>query len=114
MKIVVVPGEGGSLKEKVAAKARQCREWFVRNKEVVIVLAPVAVGGAMTLIKVVSRHASLRKEESLKNLFCYDRSLGHYWALRRALSNQEWLAIEARRKAGERLSDILASLKVLK
>ena len=64
--------------------------------------------------KVVSKRINLRKQEELKDLYCYDRSLGHYWRLRRELSNKEWLEIDQRKKNGERLSDILAEMKVLK
>ena len=62
----------------------------------------------------VSKRINLRKQEVLKDLYCYDRSLGHYWRLRRELSNKEWLEIDQRKKNGERLSDILAEMKVLK
>ena len=62
----------------------------------------------------VSKRINLRKQEELKDLYCYDRSLGHYWRLRRELSNKEWLEIDQRKKNGERLSDILAEMTVLK
>lgn len=88
--------------------------WLDDNKEWLIPLIPVTIGGAVTTVKVVGKHSKLRKEKNLKELYCYDRSLGHYWELRRRLSNAEWLEIEARRKNGERLADILAELKVLK
>ena len=79
-----------------------------------MVIVPVAIGGLTKIGKSMVRSRNLRKEEHLKEEFVYDRSLGHYWALKRRLSNKEWLEIEARRKNGERLSDILADLKVLK
>ncbi len=53
-------------------------------------------------------------KEKVKDLYCYDRSVGHYWKLRRELSNKEWLEIDQREKNGERLSDILSEMKVLK
>jgi len=53
-------------------------------------------------------------KEKAKDLYCYDRSVGHYWKLRRELSNKEWLEIDQREKNGERLSDILSEMKVLK
>ena len=61
----------------------------------------------------LSKHAALAKEQDLKDLYCYDRSLGHYWKLRRELTNDEWLEIDKRKKEGERLSDILDDMKVL-
>ena len=72
------------------------------------------VKSGVSITKSAIRTKNLKKEEDLKNLFCYDRSLGHYWALKRELSNKEWLAIDERKKNGERLSDILSDLNVLK
>lgn len=118
MKIYVVPDPNETklqyLKRRASAKFDACREWVSRNKEAVMVLTPVVIGGLTTIVKVVGKRSNLRKEEAVKNLYCYDRSLGHYWALRRELSNREWLEIDQRKKNGERLSDILAELKVLK
>ena len=54
------------------------------------------------------------KEKNLKDLYCYDRSLGHYWKLRRELTNSEWVKIDQRKQNGERLADILDELKALK
>ena len=102
------------LKEKFNAKIQNGKEWFIRNKETVIALTPVVIGGLTTIIKVVSKRINLAKEEELKDLYCYDRSLGHYWQLRRELTNKEWLEIDKRKKNGERLSDILDEMKVLK
>lgn len=103
-----------TFKEKVLSMGWKIKHWFMRNKEIVIVLTPVVIGGLTTIVKVVGKRSNLRKEESLKQLYCYDRSLGHYWRLRRELSNKEWLEIDKRRKNGERMADILAGLKVLK
>ena len=65
-------------------------------------------------MKVVGRHVQQNKEKDLKDLYCYDRSLGHYWKLRRELTNSEWVEIDRRKSNGERLADILEELKVLK
>ena len=102
------------FKEKVNTKIQNGKEWFVRNKEAVITLTPIVIGGITTITKVVGKHVNLHKEEALKDLYCYDRSLGHYWRLRRELTNQEWLEIDRRKKNGERLSDILSDMRVLK
>lgn len=74
---------------------------------------PIVVGGIAAGAKMLSKHAALAKEQDLKDLYCYDRSLGHYWKLRRELTNDEWLEIDKRKKEGERLSDILDDMKVL-
>lgn len=100
------------------AKLREAKQkvvvWLDGNKEWLIPLVPVVIGGVATTVKVVGKHVNLHREKDSKELYCYDRSLGHYWALRRSLTNAEWLEIESRRKNGERLADILAELKVLK
>lgn len=118
MKIYVVPDPNETKleywKRRADAKFQECKDWMRRNKEAVIILAPILIGGVTTIVKVVGKRANLNKEEAVKNLYCYDRSLGHYWALRRELSNKEWLEIDARKRAGERLSDILDELRVLK
>lgn len=118
MKVYVVPDTNESkfqrLKREARAKIDNFGEWFGRNKEAILILTPVVIGGATTLVKVVGKRINLHKQEAVKNLYCYDRSLGHYWALRRELTNSEWLKIDQRKKQGERLSDILAELRVLK
>ena len=103
-----------AIKEKANSKIQKGKDWVVRNKEAVITLTPIVIGGITTVAKVVGKHVNLHKQEDLKDLYCYDRSLGHYWKLRRELTNQEWLEIDKRKKNGERLSDILDELKVLK
>lgn len=102
------------IKEQINVKIQNGKEWLHRNKESVITLTPVVIGGVTTIVKVVGKRINLYKEENLKDLYCYDRSLGHYWRLRRELSNKEWLEIDKRKQNGERLSDILSDMKVLK
>ncbi len=102
------------LKDKVNTKIRKTKDWIIQNKEAVITITPIIIGGVATITKVVGKRVNLRKQEELKDEYCYDRSLGHYWRLRRPLSNKEWLEIDGRKKDGERLSDILSELKVLK
>lgn len=88
---------------------------FVRgHKQEILIYGPIIVGAGGTLIKFLGKRVNLKKQEDLKDLYCYDRSLGHYWRLRRELSNREWLEIDTRKKNGERLSDILDEMKVLK
>ena len=101
-------------KEKFEAKMKDVKDWINDNREMLLILGPAAIGAVTTGVKVVGRQAKLRKEKDLKDLYCYDRSLGHYWRLRRELSNAEWVEIGKRKSNGERLADILYELKVLK
>lgn len=102
------------IKQKVTYKLQSAKNWVVRNKDWVVTVTPVVFTGLVTISKVMIKRINLRKQEQLKDLYCYDRSLGHYWRLKRELSNKEWLEIDKRKKNGERLSDILSELKVLK
>ena len=119
MKVVLV--DDRSTKEKIRDFATECKmkvergyQWCMENPEIAIVVIPIIARTGMNLVKAVSRNANLRKQEAVKNLYCYDRSLGHYWSLKRELTNREWLEVDKRKKAGERLADILESMKVLK
>lgn len=116
MKVVFLNEDGTkpNVKERFKQKVREAKEWASANKEVLIIMTPLVIGSVTTITKVTGKHINLRKEEALKNLYCYDRSLGHYWKLKRKLSNKEWLEIDARKNKGESLSSILASFKVLK
>lgn len=92
-------------------------KWFVEDHKAqiaaVAAATPVVVGTIMQIARMVSQQDRLKKAKDLKELYCYDRSLGHYWKLRRELTNDEWLAIDARKRSGERLADILKELNVL-
>lgn len=92
-------------------------KWFVEDHKAqiaaVAAATPVVVGTIMQIARMVSQQDRLKKAKDLKELYCYDRSLGHYWKLRRELTNGEWLAIDARKRSGERLADILKELNVL-
>lgn len=102
------------VKDKIKQWLKNWTEWCFRNKEVVITLTPVVIAGLTTVTKVVGKRVNLGKQERIKTLYCYDRSLGHYWRLKRELSNREWLEIDRRKRSGECLADILSSMKVLK
>lgn len=101
-------------REWVQSTMCNVKNWFYNNKDMIMFFGPAIIGLTTTSIKVVGKHLNLRKEQQVKEFYCYDRSLGHYWKLRRELSNSEWIEIDKRKKNGERLSDILDELKVLK
>lgn len=105
------------VKEKVKEKAsnayQKTKAFCINNREIVIPVAITLSTGLVKISKMAVKSKNLKKEEQLKEEYCYDRSLGHYWKLRRPLTNDEWLEIDQRKRDGERLSDILAELKVL-
>lgn len=102
------------FKRQVEEKFHGVKDFVIRNKETILLAAPVVAGVVTVVVKTVGKSINLRKEERVKNLYCYDRSLGHYWALRRELSNHEWTEIDRRKTNGERMADILSELKVLR
>ena len=102
------------MSEKLKNKLDSAMNWCRDNKDILIIVVPSAVAGITGLCKLGGKLVDSHREHNHQNLTCYDRSLGHYWQLKRELKNDEWLAIENRRKNGERLADILEELKVLK
>lgn len=105
-------------KAKVRNKLNNVRFWLDENKELIIIFGPAFVGTMATVVGktagAISRNSKIRKEKDLKELYCYDRSLGHYWELERKLSNSEWRKIESEKMKGKKLADILSDMKVLK
>lgn len=101
-------------REWIRNKVNNIGNWINNNKELVMILAPASIGAVTAGVKAINRNAKLKKDKDLKELYCYDRSLGHYWKLRRELTNSEWVEIDKRKNNGERLADILDELKVLK
>lgn len=116
-KVYVVP-EDDSKKAKAKAWVKnrvtdaQC--WCSENKELIAVLAPGIIGAVTFGIKAISKHNNIMRQQDLKEKYVYDTSLGHYWELKRKLSNSQWSEIERRRNSGESLGQILASMGVLK
>ena len=106
-----------TLKQWFHEKSCAIKWWWDENRDWAIVVVPVVGGMAMwTLKKVVAgtiTGINLNKEERLKELYVYDRSLGHYWKLRRKLSTNEWLEVDSRRKLGEAMGDILRDMRVI-
>lgn len=98
----------------IREKYENGKRWCADNPQLLAVIISGAISLTAVGFKSISTSVNLRKEEHIKNEYCYDRSLGHYWELRRKLTNDEWVAIDKRKKKGERLADILDSLKVLK
>lgn len=101
-------------REEFNRKLNNVKWWCEQNKELLIVFGPIVCSATVAVFKATIKHIKLHKEKDLKELYCYDRSLGHYWRLRRELSNSEWVKIDQRKQNGERLADILSEMKVLK
>ena len=101
---------------KAREKAADIYWWVKNNPETAGVLATVGtavIGGAVKVGKSLVRTYNLRQEKYNKDRYIYDRSLGMYLHTRRPLRNQDFVIINSRRKNGERLADILTSMRIL-
>lgn len=101
-------------REKINAKLAKAKDWWDDNKGAVLVAAPVVGGIALKGMQIFGKHHNLKLEQRNKDRRCYDTSLGHYWELKRKLTNRDWVEINRRRRNGESLGDILDNLGVLK
>ncbi len=112
-------------KEEIKAKLEQAKlktrsamlkakTWVEQNPEKAAVIASGAVAAAQYIGKAAIKDYRETKEANQVKLRCYDPSKGHYYYLKRELSNKEWLMIDKRRDAGEKLPDILEDMRVLK
>lgn len=123
MSIIIdsVKVEGGEYKrtwkEKLSDGLRNTADWMRDNKETVVLLIPVATAAASsatTIAKGLIKLGTARTERKVTDRRCYDPAEGHYWVLKRALTNDDWLRVSRRQAEGERLGDILADMKLLK
>lgn len=93
-------------------------DWMMENPELAVVIIPTVLSALGWVLKktlrLTIRSKNNSEEYKLKNLYVYDRSAGHYWKLKRELSNDEKLYIEKQREKGRKYGDILDDLKVLK
>ena len=125
METIIIDAKVIEEHKKEAARRERRAKWnkfkeetvtFVENhwQELAALAVPAAVGVAKGISKYAKKQQAVRAELKTKDLRVDDTSLGHYWELRRKLTNREWIQIEARRQRGERLANILADMKVLK
>lgn len=100
--------------EKKRETIEAVKQWCFDNKEEILLAIPAICGLLYKGSKTIGKRVNLAEEKRLKENYVYDRSLGHYWELRRKLTNSEWAEIERRKRNGEKLADILSSMRVLK
>lgn len=90
------------------------KRWVIRNKEALVIVAPVLISGVVEIVKVSTKRGNIREERRLKDMYIYDSSNRHYYELRRKLKSKEWIQIDERRSHGEPLYQILQDMRVLK
>ena len=102
------------VKEWIKDKLHKGKCFWDENKEPIIALTPVVIGGITFLVKTISKHARINAEKDLKELYIYDPKLRLYWQLKRKLTTAQHLELERRKAEGESMGNILASMRVLK
>lgn len=100
------------LKRKATEKAKHALQWAKENPELAA-LAGAGIGAAAKGLKSLVRTYNVRKDQYNKERYIYDRSLGMYLHTKRKLTNKDYATINARRAKGEKLADILASMRIL-
>lgn len=104
----------GYVKRRAKGKIHEAKIWVQENPEKATAIAGAAFAVAQYCGKAAIKDLRNNREAKLLKLRCYDPSKGHYYYLKRELSNKEWLMIDRRREAGEKLPDILEEMRVLK
>lgn len=104
-------------KEKLSNGLHTTADFIRDNKEMIVLLIPVATSAASCVTNITKgliRLGVAKTERKVTDRRCYDPSEGHYWTLKRALTNEDWLKVSQRQVRGERLGDILADMRLLK
>lgn len=102
------------VSENGKRKALEVIDWGKDHKETMAIFGPVFIGSFIEIIKIVSKHHTVNEEKALKERYIYDRSLGHYYEMKRQPKRSEWLQIDQRKQNGETLGEILNDMKLLK
>ena len=101
-------------RRKWESRKRNALLWWEENKQVCLVVVPIAGTILGKAIGMAKKGMNQHHELKVKDLRCYDTSLGHYWELRRKLDNRDWTEINRRRDNGESLGRILEDMNVLR
>lgn len=102
------------FKRKAKEKFEVAKGWCIYHQEDLLVYIPIGLAGVAGICKYVGRARRLNQEQKLKDLYIYDRSMGRYVELRRKLRQKDLVEISRRRKNGERLTDILVAMKLVR
>lgn len=117
VKVYVVPKDN-SKKERFKAWCKnrktdvQC--FWGENKEAIVALTPVVIGGVTMLAKSINKHNAIKAEQLLKDRKIYDPRMGHYYDLNRKPTSIQWTEIDERYRSGEGYGQILKDMGLLK
>ena len=102
------------LKNGFSKVKNDTKNWYYKNRSWIAPAVSISLTVMPFIFRFAAKQTNLAKEQKLKDKYIYDRSHGHYWELRRKLSNRELTEIDRRKDKGESLVDILESMRVLK
>lgn len=105
-----------AMEVKAKTKVRETLQWMSDNKELVAILTPVVIAGVKEghrVVRSIDRKNDLRKEQELKDLYIYDFSTRRYVKLRRKMKNHEQIEYDTRKRNGESVTQVLASMGLL-
>lgn len=102
------------FKRRAKDKFENVKGWCYLHQEDLMIYIPVGIAAVAGVTKFCTKQHRLNQERKLKDLYIYDRSMGRYVELRRKLNQKDLLTISNRRKNGERLTDILIDLKLVR
>lgn len=116
LKVYVVPRDN-SFKEKAKAWVKNRKTdvecFWDENKEAIVALTPVVIGGLTVAGRAISRHNKIKAEQLLKDRKIYDPRMGHYYTLKRKPTNWQWTEIDRRFRDGEGYGQILKDMNLL-
>lgn len=104
----------GQAKWRARNVVYKTKLWAEENPEKAALIASGAIAFFQYAGKNAIKDYRNNREAAMLKRRCYDPSKGHYYYLKRDLTNKEWLMIDKRRDAGEKLPDILEEMRVLK
>lgn len=106
-----------NFKRKVKESIHKTFVWIVDNKEFLVIAIPAiatVVKGTSKIVTKISNNIAIEQEKKIKASRIYDRSLGKYVELKRPLKNSDMKTILERRDDGEKLSNILMDMDLVK
>lgn len=104
-------------KEKAKRAINDGLNWIDSHRELVSLAVPVivvSVKGGTKIVNGISRNVKLHQEKVDKEMRIYDRSLGKHIYLKRPLKNAELRKILERKEDGEKLTNILMDMNLIK
>ena len=120
---VIHVDENGKVKKKIDVKQiwndtkeKACQVWekCKENKEAVIAVTSVAVPGIIEIAKMIIKGAEKKEDNDRRKKAMWDPVEGHWWYLRRPLTNNEYLEVEHRVRNGEARGEVLYEMGVLR